>query len=89
MRAAAAFISLAVLAAAVPAVAQEPAAAPDAVKVLLDQASYWLSQNQPDQAQHALDRALGDVFGSGILAGDELGAAQVRLHGRVLRQLRR
>ena len=65
MRASAVFATLAALATAAPASAQAPAvpaAAPvassDAVKVLMDQATYWMSQNQPDQAQRALERLL-------------------------------
>ena len=54
---------LALLAAPAAAVAQTPdvpvAAAPsDATKVLIDQATYWMSQNQPAQARRALDRLL-------------------------------
>ncbi len=67
MRASAAFITLAALAAAVPAGAQAPGgqvgapppgAAADAAKVLMDQANYWMSQNQPEQAERALARLL-------------------------------
>ena len=44
--------------AAAPAPASASASAQDAVQVLLDQAKYWRAQNQADQAQRSLDRAL-------------------------------
>lgn len=66
----AAFVVVTTLAAASPAAAQAPeqtapdANAPaanvsaDAAKVLMDQATYWLSQNHPEQAERALERLL-------------------------------
>ena len=57
MRMASAALLLAVLA-ATPAAAQAPPVSADAARVLLDQANFWMTQNQPEQAQLALERLL-------------------------------
>ena len=71
------------------------AAAPDALKVLIDQATYWMSQGRPDLARSALERLLRLAPGNpdalalqAQLQAGEGDAAGAKASLALLRQLR-